>query len=186
MNVRVLAGQIDATQMHKVHKGVLPEAFKLVMCATVLYGILPVLRHSRPAGNVQYFPTMIDAIIQTMGEHLDYARAQERCCLALWSLAGNDANRVEIAKQGGIDTIIKVTGEHPDSNVQEYLSVLSLGAQKTGRESPKQAGNHQERRWRVSVIAGNDDEEDHITRNVVSNRFTAPLFGPVSLCSLPM
>ena len=159
--------------MHKVHKGVLPEAFKLVMCATVLYGILPVLRYSRPAGNVQYFPTMIDAIIQTMGEHLDYARAQERCCLALWSLAGNDANRVEIAKQGGIDTIIKVTGEHPDSNVQEYLSVLSLGAQKTGRESPKQAGNHQERRRRVSVIAGNDDEEDHITRNVVSNRFTA-------------
>ena len=124
MNVRVLAGQIDATQIHKVHKGVLPEAFKLVMCATVLYGILPVLRHSRPAGNVQYFPTMIDAIIQTMGEHLDYARAQERCCLALWSLAGNDANRVEIAKQGGIDTIIKVTGEHPDSNVQEYCPLV--------------------------------------------------------------
>ena len=84
---------------------------------------------------------------------LDYARAQERCCLALWSLAGNDANRVEIAKQGGIDTIIKVTGEHPDSNAQEYLSVLSLGAQKTGRESPKQAGNHQERRRRVSVTS---------------------------------
>ena len=39
---------------------------------------------------------------------------QEQCCGALGILAINDDNKVEIAKQGGIDAIIKALGMHPD------------------------------------------------------------------------
>ena len=67
-------------------------------------------------------------IIKALGNHPDHAEEIMRGCHALGSLAGNnDANRVEIAKQGGIDAIIKALGEHPDHAWVQQEGSRALG-----------------------------------------------------------
>jgi hypothetical protein len=72
-----------------------------------------------------------------MMQNMDNFEVQAQGCLALKNLAdGNDANRVEIAKQGGIAGLVKALVQHPDNaGVQEQgcLALLSLACNDANR-----------------------------------------------------
>merc|ERR1712216_956223 len=98
-----------------------------LMPSSRLWAITPTTRGSKNmvAGRWGILPSMTTTrwkspsrealiIIKALGNHLHHAGVQLHGSRALGNLAINDANSVEIAKQGGIDAIIKALGNHPD------------------------------------------------------------------------
>ena len=87
--------------------------------------------------NIEWKPASIDNIVKAMMQNIDNQELQAQGCLALKNLAdGNDDNRVEIAKQGGIAGLVKALVQHPDNaGVQEQgcLALLSLACNDANR-----------------------------------------------------